>query len=94
MDDPVSDPVFGDEKIKFPVQCHFKVIADVSAGEIGKAISEALAALDIAVPVQGGNQSVSGRYITYNISICVQSNDEMTKIDVALRGINGVRMVL
>lgn len=94
MDTAVTDPVFGDEKIKFPVQCHFKVIADGPSDEMKKAISEALAALDIAVPVSGGNKSSSGRYITYNITIHVQSKEEMLRIDGSLRTISGVRMVL
>jgi len=89
----MTDPVFGNEEIKFPVQCYFKVIAESSAAGMKKSISEALAALDIAVPIEGGNQSSGAHYDTYNMSILVQTKQEMSDIDAALRKISGVRMV-
>ena len=41
-----------------------------------------------------GNISANGNYITYNLSVRVESKAIMDKIDAELRSIEGVKMVL
>ncbi len=41
-----------------------------------------------------GNISANGNYITYNLSVRVESKAIMDKIDAELRAIEGVKMVL
>lgn len=89
----MSDPVFGDEKVEFPVLCHFKVITESSAGTAAE-IRSALNGLGVDAPVEEGGRSSAGRYATYNVSIMVESSEQMHSIDSALRSIKGVRMVL
>jgi len=81
------------EGLEFPLLCHFKVVA-YDQPEIMERIEEVLKILCIESPVIRGNQSSKGKYQTYNVSILVNSREEMQKIDQKFRAIDGVVMVL
>ncbi|HNR94283.1 MAG TPA: DUF493 family protein [Kiritimatiellia bacterium] len=44
--------------------------------------------------LEAGNVSANGNYITYNISVRVDSREIMDKIDTEVRSIEGVKLVL
>lgn len=90
----MNDPVFGEEELRFPVECLYKVIMEDASGDGAERISSALKAIGVMVPVEAGNHSSAGRYTTFNIRIFVQSKERMYEIDALLREIRGVRMVL
>ena len=80
-------------ELEFPVDCHFKVIAEKLDG-IAFVIETVLLQMGIRNPLEAGNVSANGNYITYNISVRVESKAVMDKIDAELRNIEGVKMVL
>ena len=80
-------------ELEFPVDCHFKVITEQIDG-MAFVIETVLAGLGIESPVTPGNRSAAGRYITYNLTVRVESREQMNRIDAELRNIAGVKMVL
>lgn len=90
----MSQNPFGDEKLEFPLDCHFKVIVSTEALDIRARLEIALAELGINAPLEPGTHSSGGKYQTFNLTVNVQSEIEMRKIDNTLRGIDGVKMVL
>lgn len=85
--------VFENEELKFPVECHFKVISE-DIQNIHFVIETVLMGLNINVPVVKGNKSAGGKYITHDITVTVHSKEILTAIDAELRNIQGVKMVL
>lgn len=85
--------VFENEELKFPLECHFKVISEDIEG-IHFVIETVLMEMKINVPVVKGNKSTGGKYITHNITVMVDSKEMLTAIDTELRNIQGVKMVL
>lgn len=84
--------VFENEKINFPVDCHFKVIAE-DIPNLAFVIETVLMELKVDAPVVEGNKSAKGKYVTYNVTVRVNFQEEMNAIDAALRNIQGVKMV-
>lgn len=84
---------FGDEEIKFPVLCYYKVIAEDLPG-MEFIIETVLIENHVKAPAVQGNRSANGKYVTYNIEVYAHSKESMNAIDSALRSIKGVRMVL
>lgn len=89
----MSEDVFGGEELRFPVECHFKIITD-GAEEVRIRLELALTELSITAPLVLGNQSVHGKYVTYNFDWTVHSRDAMTLIDKRLRAVEGVKLIL
>ena len=78
----------------FPAECHFKVIAMNLIG-IHKRLNEVLMELGINdCAFQPGIQSRNGKYMSYDISIQVESHLREREIDHALRAVQGVKMVM
>jgi putative lipoic acid-binding regulatory protein len=82
-----------DSELVFPLECHFRVIAE-DREHMGFVIETVLLELGITAPVTKVNTSRKGKYVSFNISIVVESRDVMNKIDQELRLIQGVKMVL
>ena len=80
-------------ELEFPVDCHFKVIAEKLDG-IAFVIETVLMELGITSPLTAGNESKGGKYITFNVAVRVDSREQMNRIDAELRNIQGVKMVL
>jgi putative lipoic acid-binding regulatory protein len=80
-------------KLVFPVTCHFKIITE-DLHNMHFVIETVLMQLGVHDPITPGHRSAAGKYVTYNVSIHVESRMRMDKIDRALREIVGVKMVL
>ncbi len=80
-------------ELEFPVECHFRVIAE-DLQHMHFTIETVLMELGIHQPVQQGNRSASAKYVSYNVSVTVDSKTMLDNIDRELRLIEGVRMVL
>jgi putative lipoic acid-binding regulatory protein len=88
----MNEDVFGGEILKFPIDCHYKIIAE---GESVRVLIEiALGEMNITSPLLTGNHSTGGRYVTFNFDWTVDSQETMDRIDARLRAIEGVRLVL
>ena len=77
----------------FPAECHFKVIARDEDG-VAESLHRALLSLQVEAPLSAGNSSAAGTYITYNLSLLIETHARMLEIDAALRAVDGVKMVL
>jgi putative lipoic acid-binding regulatory protein len=82
-----------EKEIKFPVICHYKIIANRS-DDIQTRIEAKLKDAGVMHPIQLGHESSERRYITFNLELMVHSREYMNEIDQLLRSIDGVKMVL
>ncbi len=80
-------------KLEFPLDCHFKVIAE-DLENMHFVIETVLMGQGVSNPLTAGNKSEGGKYITFNVSVRVDSREQMNQIDAELRNIQGVKMVL
>jgi len=89
----MSEPDAPAEQVKFPVVVHFKIIGEVSE-DLRTHLEIALWELRIAETLHPGRLSAGGKYMTFNLSMTVQSAESLREIDARLRAVTGVRMVL
>jgi putative lipoic acid-binding regulatory protein len=89
----VSEDVFGGQPLRFPVDCHYKIIAE-DTEDVRVRIEIVLQELGISARLLQGNHSSQGKYVTFNFDWTLQSKEEMDLIDARLRVIPGVRVVL
>lgn len=80
-------------ELEFPVDCHFKVIAE-DRENMHFVIETVLMGLGVSAPLTEGNKSKGGKYLTFNLTVRVDSCEQMSQIDSELRNIQGVKMVL
>ncbi len=80
-------------ELEFPLDCHFKVIAE-DLEKMHFVIETVLMGLGVSAPLTEGNKSKGGKYATFNITVRVDSREQMNQIDTELRNIQGVKMVL
>ena len=70
-----------------------RVIAEAVEGMSGR-IEEALQAHGFALAIESGNRSAGGKYISYPLSLRMESLEQMQAVDRTLRALRGVKMVL
>jgi putative lipoic acid-binding regulatory protein len=85
--------LFANEEVAFPVEVHFRIVAMATA-DVTSRIVEAASELGLAEKLQSGNASASGKYQSHQISLVVESHDQMQHIDQTFRSLEGVKMVL
>lgn len=79
--------------IKFPVVCHYKVIAE-DREDMKLLIERVFAEVNMRVEFKAGSKSAKGKYVTYNADVTIHSLELMKHIDKGLRMIRGVKVVL
>ena len=84
---------FGDEELKFPLNCHYRIVAENVPG-IRDALERVLGELKITAALRDGHYSAKGAYLTFNFDVEVPSQEVMNKIDAAIRKTPHVKMVL
>lgn len=89
----MSDPVFGDAELEFPVDVQFRIIAEDIPG-IKFVIETVLFEMGIEQSLRFGQFSANAKYISFSVDIRVLSREMLNKIDFELRNVQGVRMVL
>jgi putative lipoic acid-binding regulatory protein len=78
----------------FPAECHFKVICMDLMG-IHKNLNLALVEIGLEdIAFQPANRSKKGKYISFEVSLMVETHDRMLEIDQAIRSVEGVKMLL
>jgi len=78
----------------FPAECHFKVICLDLIG-IHKNLNQVLIDIGLEdVAFQPGLRSKAGKYISFEISLKLETHDQMLAIDQAIRLVEGVKMLL
>jgi len=84
------------EKIReaFPTDCHFKVIS-INLEGIQATLNQILVDLGFEGSVfTPGTRSTNGKYITYDLSLYMESYERMKALETALQGVEGVKYVL
>lgn len=81
------------EDIRFPVVCHYKIIAEDRAA-LKDQIESVFREVNISVTFLRTGRSDRGKYVTYSADVLIHSLSLMRFIDKALRAIKGVRLVL
>lgn len=89
----MSDPVFGDQQLEFPVDVHFRIVC-VADDAVSNAVRAAAEDLGVGEKLREGNQSKTGKYRSHQLSLRVESKQRMQEIDTAFRKVDGVKMVL
>lgn len=79
--------------LTFPVECNFRIIAE-DLKNMHFVVETVLISLGVHEPLEQGNSSAGGTYISLNVTTTVASREALTLIDTELRSIQGVRMVM
>lgn len=89
----MSDNHFGEEEINYPVEVHYRIVCESSL-KVSTHVMIAAEELGLGEKLKTGNESSSGKYLSYQLSTVVDSAEEMNNIDQAFRTVEGVKMVL
>jgi putative lipoic acid-binding regulatory protein len=89
----MSDPVFGDARLEFPVQVHYRILCEAS-DRVAAAVTQCARDLGVSDGFADGRQSQGGKYRSFQLSVVVESAERMHAIDAAFRAVPGVKMVL
>ncbi len=81
------------EDIRFPVNCHYKIIAEDVPG-LAAEIEKIFAEVNIEARFSRTGRSDRGKYVTYSAEITIHSLELMRFIDTAVRKLKGVKVVL
>ena len=84
---------FDESQIKFPVDCHYKIITENLHG-IDILIIETLKNHGVHNPLKKSSASETGKYLSFDVEITIYSLESMKILDRALKSIAGVKMVL
>lgn len=82
-----------EEKLKFPVVAHHRIIVEVSRRNdaVAKSLFDGF---DLVEPFAVGHLSSGGKYVVYNLSVRLADRAEMTRVDEAIKAVPGVKMCL
>lgn len=82
-----------EEKLKFPVVAHHRII--VEASRRNDAVAKSLFdGFDLVEPFAVGHLSSGGKYVVYNLSVRLADRAEMARVDEAIKAVPGVKMCL
>ena len=84
---------FDGVEIEFPVNVHFRIICETRDG-VQEAVMRTASRLGVEEQLTEGNASSSGKYRTYQLSLLIETHEQMDKIDAGFRATEGVKMVL
>jgi putative lipoic acid-binding regulatory protein len=82
-----------DLPLEFPLEVHFRILC-LSEPAVLQAVREAADLLGLSDALREGNHSRGGRYTSFQLSLQVESREELRRIDQTFRQVEGVKMVL
>jgi len=82
-----------EEKIKFPVVAHHRIIVNADARD-EVAMRRLFEDFDLVEPLSEANSSAGGRYVSYGVSARFADAAEMARFDARLAQVPGLKMVL
>ena len=80
-------------ELKFPVVAHHRFIVDAARRD-DAATKSAFAGFELVEPVAESHASSGGKYVSYSLSVRLRDRDEMSRFDVALATVPGLKMCL
>ena len=81
------------QELVYPAEFHFRIIVEADS-EAETALSEAVGAYKVTVPLTASRASAAGRYRAYCVSVEIQTQIELHAFDAAVKRVPGVRMLL
>lgn len=81
------------DDLEFPLDCHVKVIA-LNDLNMSVRLETALIEIGVDAPLEKSKESKEGKYVSFGLSLRVESKEIMNKIDKKLASVEGVKMVL
>lgn len=82
-----------DEARVYPAPFHFRIIVHADS-QAHTSLATTLADYRVVEPLASGNSSGSGRYLSLNVTVHLESRDEHQRLHTAIRNTAGVRLLL
>ena len=89
----MPEKVTSSQELQFPIICHYRIIT-LDIPDIDLAIKAVLQKFEVKNPLQKGNKSNKGKYLSFGVDINIKSKEEMRQVNSELLDIEGVKMVL
>lgn len=87
--------MFKGKQLEYPVDWNFRIITENTAHpEVVKEIRRILEEFKVANPLNIGNESAKGKYVSYLVTVTMPDRQFMEDIAAAFTAIPGVKMVL
>ena len=80
-------------ELKFPVVAHHRIIV-VAEQRDDERVKALFAGFDLTEPLSVGNESASGKYVSYALSVRLADRAEMGRLDEAIKTVPGIKMCL
>ena len=82
-----------DQATLYPAECHFRIIVEKDFANEAR-LREILSASEVTAPLAPGSTSSGGRFRSLQVAVRLKDRAEGVRLDEALRGVAGVRLVL
>lgn len=80
-------------EIEYPVVAHHRLIVNAEAKD--EAVTKALfEGFKLVEPIKEVNASASGKYVSFSLSVKLESKEETVKLDAAIARVPGLKMCL
>jgi len=79
--------------IDYPAEFHFRIICDGSPNVVAM-IKDVAEGYTVTQKLDSSRSSAAGKYHSYSISIVFSSRSEMSRFDLAVKALPGVRLLL
>lgn len=87
--------MFEGKELRYPVDWHFRIITENAAHpEVVRRLRLILADFNVTNPLNIGNESAGGKYVSYLVTVTFPDRKFMEDISAALNAVPGVKMVL
>lgn len=77
----------------YPAECHFRIIVEKGFADEAR-LNEILSSSEVTAPLSPGSTSSGGRFRSLQVAVRLKDRAEGVRLDEALRGVAGVRLVL
>lgn len=87
--------MFEGKKLEYPVDWHYRIITENAAHpDVVRSIRQVLEEFKVANPLNIGNESAGGKYVSYLVTVTFPDRKFMEDISAAFNAIPGVKIVL
>lgn len=81
-------------ELNFPVKWHYKIITETNVPESKDEICKILSQHGIEQPIEAGNYSSNGKYLTYKVTVEFYNREDMDALSTAIAKIDGVKYLI
>lgn len=81
------------QEIEFPVVAHHRLIVNAEAKNLAETAA-LFESFNLTEPIKEVNASSSGKYVSFSLSVKLESKEETAKLDAAIARVPGLKMCL